>query len=102
MVRRLESGRIASIGLQLDEILQVDPDERLLARFEEETDELRGLRRWLTAAAAIRQAGVRLAGVPAGGIGTGHAADVAEPVDAADLKSASFGSVGSSPTVRTI
>ena len=30
------------------------------------------------------------------------AASVAEPVDAADLKSASLGSVGSSPTARTI
>jgi hypothetical protein len=28
-------------------------------------------------------------------------ADVAEPVDAADLKSASLGSAGSSPAVRT-
>ncbi len=40
MVRRLESGRIASMGLQLDELLQVEPDERLLARLEEEADEL--------------------------------------------------------------
>jgi cell volume regulation protein A len=47
VVRRLESGRISSAGLQLDELLQVEPDERLLARLEEETDELRGIRRWL-------------------------------------------------------
>ena len=47
MVRRLESGRIASVGLQLDELLQVEPDEQLLARLEEEADELSGLRRWL-------------------------------------------------------
>ena len=49
VVRRLESGRIASIGLQLDELLQVEPDERLLARLEEEADELSALRRWLDA-----------------------------------------------------
>jgi cell volume regulation protein A len=47
VVRRLESGRIASLGLQLDELLQVEPDERLLARLEEEADELGRLRRWL-------------------------------------------------------
>ena len=47
VVRRLESGRIASVGLQLDELLQVEPDERLLARLEEEADDLRGLRSWL-------------------------------------------------------
>ena len=39
-MRRLESGRIASVGLQLEELLQVEPDERLLARLEEEADEL--------------------------------------------------------------
>jgi cell volume regulation protein A len=48
-VRRLESGRIASVGLQLDQLVQVDPDERLLARLEEDADELHGLRRWLAA-----------------------------------------------------
>lgn len=48
LVRRLESGRIASMGLQLDEMLRVDPDEGLLARLEEEADELSGLRRWLS------------------------------------------------------
>ncbi len=45
VVRRLESGRIASLGLQLDALLQ-EPDEKLLARLEEEVDELSGLRRW--------------------------------------------------------
>ena len=60
VVRRLESGRIASIGLQLDELLQVEPDERLLARLEEEADDLRGLRSWLarSAPAAPAVAGV--------------------------------------------
>jgi cell volume regulation protein A len=47
VVRRLESGRVASVGLQLDELLQVEPDERLLARLEEEADQLTALRRWL-------------------------------------------------------
>jgi cell volume regulation protein A len=47
VVRRLESGRIASVGLQLDELMQVEPDERLLARLEEDADHLAGLRRWL-------------------------------------------------------
>ena len=47
VVRRLESGRIASLGLQLDELLQVEPDDSLLARLEEEADGLHGLRRWL-------------------------------------------------------
>ena len=54
MVRRLEFGRIASIGLQLDEVLQVEPDEKLLARLEEEADELGRLRRWLARLAAAR------------------------------------------------
>jgi cell volume regulation protein A len=35
VVRRLESGRIASIGLQLPELLQVDPDEQLLDSIED-------------------------------------------------------------------
>jgi NhaP-type Na+/H+ and K+/H+ antiporter len=48
VVRRLESGRIASLGLQLDQMLQVEPDETLLARLEEEADELGRLRRWLS------------------------------------------------------
>ena len=48
VVRRLESGRVASVGLQLDELLQVEPDEKLLERLEAEADELSGLRRWLT------------------------------------------------------
>jgi cell volume regulation protein A len=47
VVRRLESGRIASMGLQLDQLLQVEPDEKLLARLEEEADEFGGVRRWL-------------------------------------------------------
>ena len=62
MVRRLESGRIASIGLQLDELLQVEPDEKLLARLEEEADELGRLRRWFGAAPA---AAPRADGLPA-------------------------------------
>lgn len=49
VVRRIEGGRIGSLGLQLDQLLQVEPDERLLARLEEETDELRGLRSWARA-----------------------------------------------------
>lgn len=47
VVRRLEAGRIASIGLQLDELLQVEPDEALLAQLEEDAASLRRLRRWL-------------------------------------------------------
>ena len=47
VVRRIESGRIASVGLQLEELLQVEPDEKLLARLEQEADELHGFRRWL-------------------------------------------------------
>ncbi|MCB1353132.1 MAG: potassium/proton antiporter [Rhodobacteraceae bacterium] len=47
VVRRLEGGRIARIGLQLDAIMRVEPDERLLQRIEEEVDELGRLRRWL-------------------------------------------------------
>jgi potassium/hydrogen antiporter len=47
VVRRLESGRIASIGLQLDELLQVEPDEALLARLEEENADLGRIRRWI-------------------------------------------------------
>ena len=35
------------MGLQLDELLQVEPDEKLLERLEEEADELSGLRRGL-------------------------------------------------------
>jgi cell volume regulation protein A len=44
VVRRLEAGRIAGLGLQLD-ALMAEPDERTLARLEEEADELSGLRR---------------------------------------------------------
>ncbi len=45
VVRRLESGRIASMGLQLEAL--VEPDEKLLARLEDEDDDLGRLRRWL-------------------------------------------------------
>ena len=47
LVRRLEAGRVASVGLQLEELMQVEPDERLLARLEENADHLAGLRRWI-------------------------------------------------------
>ena len=47
VVRRLEKGRIASMGLQLDELLQVEPDEGILATLEQEIDGLGPLRRWL-------------------------------------------------------
>jgi cell volume regulation protein A len=47
VVRRLESGRIARLGLQLDAILQVEPDEGLLQKIEEELDEMSQLRRWI-------------------------------------------------------
>jgi len=48
VARRLESGRISSVGLQLDELLQVEPDDALLQRLEEDEDETIGrLRRWL-------------------------------------------------------
>jgi cell volume regulation protein A len=58
VVRRLESGRVASVGLQLEELLQVEPDERLLARLEEEADELSALRRWLARFRPGRSGGV--------------------------------------------
>ncbi len=47
VVRRLESGHVASMGLQLDELLQVEPDEGILASLERETDALGPLRGWL-------------------------------------------------------
>ncbi len=47
LVRRLDHGRVATIGLQLDEMLQVEPDESLLAALEAEADELGRLRRLL-------------------------------------------------------
>jgi potassium/hydrogen antiporter len=47
VVRRLEAGRIASVGLQLDELLQVDPDEKLLAQLGEGADDLVRWRRWV-------------------------------------------------------
>jgi potassium/hydrogen antiporter len=46
-IRRMEGGKISRIGLQLDVLTGVEPDERLLARIEEEVDELSQLRRWL-------------------------------------------------------
>lgn len=47
IVRRLKSGRVATVGLQVDALLQVEPDEGLLARLEEDADELHGLRLWI-------------------------------------------------------
>ncbi len=48
VVRRLESGRIATVGLQLDEMLRIEPDEALFQQLEEEEQsETRALRRWL-------------------------------------------------------
>jgi cell volume regulation protein A len=47
VVRRIESGHISRLGLQLDSILQVEPDEGLLQKIEEELDEVSQLRRWL-------------------------------------------------------
>lgn len=47
IVRRLEGGRIASVGLQLEELMRVEPDEGLLARLEDDADHLAGLRRWV-------------------------------------------------------
>jgi NhaP-type Na+/H+ and K+/H+ antiporter len=47
VVRRIESGRIASIGLQIEAMLQVEPDERLFAKLEEDADELGRVRRWV-------------------------------------------------------
>lgn len=46
-VRRMESGQISRIGLQLDALTGVEPDEKLLQRIEEEVDELSQIRRWL-------------------------------------------------------
>jgi potassium/hydrogen antiporter len=46
VVRRLEGSRISSIGLQLEEMLRIEPDEILLDRLEEE--ELGRIGRWLT------------------------------------------------------
>ncbi len=55
VVRRIESGRISSVGLQLEEMLQVEPDEALLQRLDEEEDYGR-LRRW---AGALRRGRLR-------------------------------------------
>ena len=66
VVRRLESGRIASVGLQLDELLQVEPDERLLARLEEDADQLVGLRRWIAGFGRRRRPALPLLGPAAG------------------------------------
>jgi cell volume regulation protein A len=49
VVRRIESGRISSVGLQLDELLQVEPDDVLLRRLDEEEAGPGRLRRWLRA-----------------------------------------------------
>jgi cell volume regulation protein A len=57
VARRLESGRVAAVGLQLDEILKVEPDEKLLASLEEAHDELGGIRRWLRRMGPRRKAG---------------------------------------------
>ncbi len=50
VVRRMEGGRVASLGLQLREILQVDPDDRLIDRLVDEAAPAQGaarrLRRW--------------------------------------------------------
>lgn len=46
VVRRLERGRIASMGLQLDELLQVEPDEKLMQHLEE--DGRSGIGLWLS------------------------------------------------------
>ncbi|MBP7003174.1 potassium/proton antiporter [Amaricoccus sp.] len=48
VIRRLESGRVSSLGLQLDELLQVDPDEAIL-RLEPGDDHVGRLRRFLAA-----------------------------------------------------
>jgi cell volume regulation protein A len=48
VVRRLESGRVASVGLQLEELLQADPEEALLRELDAD-DEVGRLRRWLGA-----------------------------------------------------
>ncbi|MCB1375709.1 MAG: potassium/proton antiporter [Rhodobacteraceae bacterium] len=47
VVRRLESGRIASLGLQLDALFNLEPDEQLLDRLVAEVDEPSRLRSWL-------------------------------------------------------
>jgi potassium/hydrogen antiporter len=47
VVRRLDGARVSSVGLQLREILQIDPEDQLLDRFVEETDETTRLRRWV-------------------------------------------------------
>ena len=57
VARRLESGRVAAVGLQLDEMLRVEPDEKLLASLEEAHDELGGVRRWLRSVRPGRKAG---------------------------------------------
>jgi NhaP-type Na+/H+ and K+/H+ antiporter len=48
VVRRLESGRIASLGLQLDELFKLEPDEQLLDRIVAEVDETTRIRRWFS------------------------------------------------------
>jgi potassium/hydrogen antiporter len=50
VVRRMEGGRVASLGLQLREILQVDPDDGLIDRLVDDAAPAQGaarrLRRW--------------------------------------------------------
>lgn len=48
VVRRLESGRIASLGLQLDALFKLEPDEQLLDRIAAEVDEPTRIRRWFS------------------------------------------------------
>lgn len=47
VIRKLETGRIASVGLQLAELFEAEPDEGLLAQIEDEVDELGPLRRFV-------------------------------------------------------
>ncbi len=49
VVRRIESGRVSSVGLQLDELLQVDPDEAILRQLEADDTRAGRLRRWVAA-----------------------------------------------------
>jgi len=48
VVRRIESGRIASVGLQLDELLQVEPDDTLFDALDATETAAGGFRRWLS------------------------------------------------------
>ncbi len=55
LVRRMEGDKISRIGLQLDALTGVEPDERLLERIEEEVDEMGQIRRWLRRLSFRRQ-----------------------------------------------